>query len=143
MGAIRGMAGRVIPVGPQITRQCSGPSRRVSFSWFQGRRGVGSATDWHSVMSQQVTDDDWRLQGQERYLSNATLFWRSWQQSRPNWDHDHCSFCWAKFLDRDDAPDVLREGYTTDDAYRWICASCAADFAARFKFTLIGGPAAT
>jgi hypothetical protein len=33
-----------------ITRQCSGPSRRVSFLWFESRRGAGSATDWHYVM---------------------------------------------------------------------------------------------
>ncbi|HVT89361.1 MAG TPA: hypothetical protein VHD56_10950 [Tepidisphaeraceae bacterium] len=94
-------------------------------------------------MSQQVTDDDWRLQGQERYLSNATLFWRSWHQSRPNWDHDYCSFCWAKFMDRQDVSDVLREGYTTDDEYHWVCADCAHDFAPRFKFMLVGVPAAT
>ena len=29
----------------RITRQCSGPSRRVSFVWFESRRGAGSATD--------------------------------------------------------------------------------------------------
>jgi hypothetical protein len=83
---------------------------------------------------------DWRLQGQERYLSDARLFWRPWHQSRPNWDHDHCSFCWAKFTDRDDVPGVLREGYTTDDEYYWVCADCVRDFVPRFKFTLVGGP---
>ena len=31
--------------GRRITRQCSGPSRRVSFLWFENRRGAGSATD--------------------------------------------------------------------------------------------------
>jgi hypothetical protein len=74
-------------------------------------------------MSQQVTDDDWRLQGQERYLSNATVYWRPWHQSRPNWDHDPCFFCWAKFMDRADVQDVLREGYTTDDEYHGSAAS--------------------
>lgn len=34
----------------RITRQCSGPSRRVSFLWFESRRGAGSATDRHYVM---------------------------------------------------------------------------------------------
>jgi len=94
-------------------------------------------------MSQRFTNDDWRLQGQERYLSRATLFWRAWHQSRPNWDHDHCAFCRAKFLGRGDVPDVLREGYTTEDEYHWVCGDCARDFAPGFKFTLIGGPAAT
>ena len=32
------------------TRQCSGPSRRVSFQWFESWRGAGAATDRHSVM---------------------------------------------------------------------------------------------
>ncbi|HEX8522435.1 MAG TPA: hypothetical protein VF669_09275 [Tepidisphaeraceae bacterium] len=96
-----------------------------------------------SVMSQKVTDDDWRLLGQERYLSAATLFWRAWHETRPGWDHDHCEFCNAKFMDREGVADVLREGYTTDDGYRWVCAGCASDFAERFKFKLVGGPAAT
>ena len=91
----------------------------------------------------QATNDDWRLLGQERYLSNATLFWRAWHRSRPNCDHDHCTFCWEKFMDRDDVPDVLRGGYTTDDEYHWVCANCARDFAPRFNFKLVGGPAAT
>ena len=52
-------------------------------------------------------------------------------------------FAEAKFMDRDDVPDVLREGYMTNDEYRWVCSNCAADFANRFKLTLIGGPAAT
>jgi hypothetical protein len=94
-------------------------------------------------MSQGVTDDDWRLQGQERFLTGATLHWRAWHQPSPNWDHDHCVFCWAKFADRAAAADVLREGYTTDEECHWVCASCAADFAKRFKLALIGGPAAT
>jgi hypothetical protein len=94
-------------------------------------------------MSQQIPNDDWRLQGQERYLANATLFWRAWHQTRPHWDHDHCSFCSAKFMDRDDVANVLREGYTTDAEYYWVCRECARDFASRFKFTLVGGPGAT
>ena len=33
----------------RITRPRSGPSRRVSFLWFEGPRGAGSATDRHPV----------------------------------------------------------------------------------------------
>ena len=83
-------------------------------------------------MSQQVTDDDWRLQGQERYLSNAMLFWRLWHQSRPNWDHDHCSACYAKFAEFD-GPEIQHEGYASCDDYRlgagyeWVCRKCFDD----------------
>ncbi|HTL28028.1 MAG TPA: hypothetical protein VL282_02355 [Tepidisphaeraceae bacterium] len=80
-------------------------------------------------MSQDVKDDDWRLRGQENWLSGATLYWRAFHETRPGWDHDHCEFCWAKFLDADNVPDVLREGYTTENEDRWVCATCAADFA--------------
>lgn len=45
--ALRVLGAAVRPVG--ITRRCSGPSRRVSFLWFESRRGAGSATDWHYV----------------------------------------------------------------------------------------------
>jgi len=30
------------------------------------------------------------------------------------------------------APDVLTEGYSTEDGYRWICKTCFADFRDRF-----------
>jgi hypothetical protein len=93
-------------------------------------------------MSRSITDDDWRLQGQEHYLSAAKLSWRHWSETRPGWDHDHCSFCWAKFA-AFEGPGILHDGYTTDDEYYWVCPTCAADFAQRFNFILIGGPAAT
>ena len=68
------------------------------------------------------------------------------------WDHDHCAFCWAKFI----APDRLaahREshdrhqlhvaGYTpeTEESGRrtWICPTCFEDFRERFRWTVIGG----
>jgi hypothetical protein len=92
-------------------------------------------------MSQQVTENDWRLQGQEAFLFGVTLYWRTWRETRPGWDHDHCEFCRSKFMDRDDVQDILRDGYTTEGDYRWVCAFCASDFANRLKFKLIDGPA--
>jgi hypothetical protein len=44
-----------------------------------------------------VEPDDWRLQGQERYLADRELEWSQWTAKREEWDHDHCEFCWAKF----------------------------------------------
>lgn len=69
---------------------------------------------------------DWRLQGQEKYLQGAVLERKAYQPYRPEWDHDHCEFCSAKFSL--DAPDALREGYATPDNYRWVCRNCYGDF---------------
>ena len=38
------------PASCGITLQCSGPSRRASFLWFESLRGAGSATDRHYVI---------------------------------------------------------------------------------------------
>ena len=89
-------------------------------------------------MSNTLDNNDWRLRTPKDYLLGATLYWRAWRESQPGWDHDHCEFCWAKFTDREDVKDVLREGYTTADEYWWICSACARDFAERFQFTLFG-----
>src|SRR5438034_6884295 len=51
-----------------ITRQYSGPRRRVSFSWFQSRRGAGSATDRPHVMPRRKYT---RRKGE--YISNEIL----------------------------------------------------------------------
>jgi hypothetical protein len=35
-----------------------------------------------------------------------------------------------------DAPDVLRDGYTTSDNYRWICDPCFDDFRVKFEWSV-------
>ena len=75
--------------------------------------------------------EDWRLQGQQAYLTGAVLVRRRWEQSRPHWDHEHCEFCGAKF---GEAPDDIREGWTTEGEYRWICDGCFNDFRERFRW---------
>ena len=82
--------------------------------------------------------DDWRLQGQERYLKGATLVRRSYRRyaRNPEWDHDHCEFCSAKFM-AEDHPDVLHSEYATEDDYRWICDQCYEDFGERFEWKVL------
>jgi hypothetical protein len=82
---------------------------------------------------------DWRLQGQERYLSGAKLAYRRYRRypKNPDWDHDHCEFCWAKFM-LEERPDVFQEGYCTLDEYRWICSKCFTDFRERFHWEVVG-----
>ena len=70
---------------------------------------------------------DGRLANQEQYLKGKRLTLKKWTQLRPGWDHDHCEFCSAKFM-AVDAPDILREGYATDDEYHWVCKRCFDDF---------------
>jgi hypothetical protein len=82
-------------------------------------------------------DDDWRLWGQERYLAGAMLHWATYRAPSPVWDHDHCAFCWARFMEADD-PEILREGYTTDDLLHWVCPPCFEDFRERFGWSLRG-----
>ncbi len=80
--------------------------------------------------------NDWRLAGQERYLKGVTLIWKNYRQPSDSWDHDHCSFCWAKFAEIDE-PNALREGYTTSDDYHWICQKCFIDFQDLFAWNVV------
>ncbi len=81
---------------------------------------------------------DSRLRGQENYLAGAKLVRRPYRRyaANPNWDHDHCAFCWAKFM-VEDCPDVLHEGYATLDDYHWICEGCFQDFREQFRWTVV------
>jgi len=85
-----------------------------------------------------VDSNDWRLQGQERFLHAAELHRRSYRryQKNPDWDHDHCEFCRAKFM-VEEQPDVLHEGYCTADEVRWICPRCFEDFKERFAWRVV------
>ena len=79
--------------------------------------------------------DDWRRQGQERYLKGVKLAWKRYAPYREGWDHNHCEFCGAKFMGSG-GPDIVKEGYATEDEYRWICKQCFEDFKDEFKWIL-------
>ncbi len=79
---------------------------------------------------------DWRLMGQENYLKSVTLSWRKYARYSEKWDQDHCEFCSAKFM-VEDYPDVLHEGYCTENQYRWICQKCFEDFKEQFDWKVI------
>ncbi len=85
-----------------------------------------------------MPDTDWRLTDQDTFLMGATLVHRRYRLSRsdPDWDHDHCAFCWAKFM-VEDLPDVLHEGYATPDDYHWICEQCFRDFQGQYHWQVI------
>lgn len=97
-----------------------------------------------SELLMQTSETDWRLSGQEKYLSGIDLRLSEFHKraAREDWDHEHCEFCWQKIVTREDLPkyedDVICEGYTDESLSRWICASCFHDFRDRFGWRLIG-----
>jgi len=50
-------------------------------------------------------NEDWRLRGQEDYLRGATLVRKRYKAWSEDWEHDHCEFCWTKFMDPDFSPE--------------------------------------
>jgi hypothetical protein len=79
--------------------------------------------------------NDWRLTNQERYLKGATLVWHSYAPANPKNDHDHCEFCFAKFM-QTEHPETLQVGYSTPDRDRWICKACFDDFVDLFSWNV-------
>lgn len=78
--------------------------------------------------------DDWRRQGQERFLSGVKLIERAYRPYRPGWEHDHCEFCGVKFSCHEGD---RKRGYSTEDGYHWVCAECYADFRDEFGWELM------
>jgi len=98
-----------------------------------------------------MAQDDWRLTGNLDFLLGATLVFKKYWNRRPDDDHDHCEFCWAKFMVVPYADDqgILTEGFAVQDRspfpdfpndYWWVCQACAHDFAMPFGWTLVGEP---
>ena len=83
-------------------------------------------------------EDDWRLHGQEKYLKGLVWTWKTYAAPSASWDHDHCAFCWAKFMQAGPL-DTLHEGYATSDNRHWVCKACFDDFKTRFAWTLGSG----
>src|SRR4051812_18030103 len=86
--------------------------------------------------------EDWRLTGQENCLADITLVRLPYVQWSEGSDHDHCEFCWAKFMpagvESTEAAHagkpMQREGYRNEnidgqkDHYWWVCVGCFEDF---------------
>lgn len=75
-----------------------------------------------------VNKNDWRLTNQINYLKGARLQYIKYNSDNPNWDHEHCEFCWEKF------ENGKSYGYCTDDKYYWICEKCFEDFKDIFQW---------
>ena len=69
--------------------------------------------------------DDWRLTGQDTYMSNVFLRKKTSRELRKKdstW-HEHCEFCMCTIT-----KDCSDECYSTEDEYRWVCLKCYLDF---------------
>ena len=47
-----------------------------------------------------MTKDDWRLQGQDKYVYGRAWTWKPYRKYREGWDHDHCAFCGTKLAEQ-------------------------------------------
>jgi len=87
-------------------------------------------------------DLQWRMET-GWYLKGATLRKAKWRKRNADWDHDHCSCCWAKFAEWD-GPEILHEGYTTTEqhppgvGYHWVCEQCFDDLRSEMQWQVEG-----
>lgn len=82
-----------------------------------------------------ISEDDWRLTNQGKYLRGETFYFKKYTEYSSNWDHDHCEFCSTKFATMK-SDNIINEGYATKDNYRWICTNCFEDFKKMFGLIL-------
>ena len=59
---------------------------------------------------------DWRFD-RMKWLEGRTFRLLEYQAPTIDWDHDHCSGCWAKFADFD-GPHILHKGYVYAEPYK-------------------------
>jgi len=77
--------------------------------------------------------DDWRRQGQERFLTAKRFTAQAYRPLGEECDHDNCEFCGAEFsLSEGD----LDRGYSTDAGQRWVCSKCFDDFRNEFRWVV-------
>lgn len=77
-------------------------------------------------------------------MRGVSFEWRCYEAPSPTWDHDHCEFCGAKFMELDH-PEILREGWATPDptapgCFRWVCNDCFRDFREELDLQPLDGP---
>ena len=113
------------------------------------RIGAGEENSHQGVVPDQT---DWRLTDQESYLRGVRFQRKPYRVYRESWEHDHCAFCWAKFVDPEHSDAHRRlaeqegsvtEGYATTSDYPrgadyvWVCADCFSDFCDDFEWVVV------
>ena len=67
-------------------------------------------------------------------LKGKTLLKKRFISPGPDWDHNHCAYCLAKFGENEE-PKTIQEGYATEDNKYWVCQQCFADFRYIYQWT--------
>ena len=80
---------------------------------------------------------DWRLDIAEDpdFYAKFTWQFKTWKQTRDNWDHDHCEFCGTE-ISAAAGEEILNDGWTNEDEYYWICEKCFNDFKDLYEWKL-------
>ena len=86
-----------------------------------------------------IEEDDWRLlRGQDEYLRNKKFQYKEFAKLRDEWDHEHCEFCWHKFMENpNEGEDCSKQGYCSIDGKYWVCEDCFRDFAERLNMKIV------
>jgi len=72
-------------------------------------------------------EKDWRITNQINYLRGKELIYGQYHPKCEEWEHEHCEFCWGKFIESS-------YGYCTVDTNYWICEECYNHFKIMFEF---------
>jgi hypothetical protein len=91
--------------------------------------------NFYKYKKKMIKENDWRRQGQEKYLKGVKLFYRKYKPYSEEWEHDHCEFCGEKFSEKEG--EGLKTGYVTANNYHWICDKCYKDFKEEFEWEII------
>lgn len=79
-----------------------------------------------------MKEKDWRITNQKKYLTNVKLI--NVDTSKIKCDHEHCVFCWDKFLKNEN---IKMNVYATTNLKYWICEKCFNDFRKEFDWIVV------
>lgn len=85
-----------------------------------------------------ISNNDYRLTSVRAWMEGKTWHHSQYIQPRPEWDHDHCIFCWQRLAEPTAGfSDAQFDGYTDDEDYHWMCNKCFGDLFEHLKERLL------
>jgi hypothetical protein len=81
--------------------------------------------------------DEW-LANAVANLRSKNFRWSRYTQPSPEWDHDHCEFCFQRFAEpRANYNDSVEFGFTTPDRFNWVCRECVDKYKDQFGWIIV------